>query len=341
MIESTVESSTEAVLNVARTERIRVLHVDDDQAFLKVAKQCLEMQGEIEVDTVSSVNEASEKLKKTDYDAVVCDYQMPGKDGLEFLKELRAGGNTIPFVVFTGKGREEIAIKALNLGANQYVDKHGDPETVYCELAHAIRQAVDRRSAQIELLKREAKLHAILESSPEAITITDLEGNVVECNQAAVEMHGGQSRKDLMGKNALGLIAEKDREKAIQNLKKTIEQGSVKNVEYALVTGDGREFSAELSASVVRGASGKPEYLVAITRDITERKKAEEQLRTNTLILENIADSVIVTDLEGRITSWNERRLQDFWLQRRRDAWREHCESIQVQGKRTGCFRSA
>ena len=53
MKESTVESSTEAVLNVAGTERLRVLHVDDDQAFLKVAKQCLEMQGEIDVDTVS------------------------------------------------------------------------------------------------------------------------------------------------------------------------------------------------------------------------------------------------------------------------------------------------
>ena len=62
MAESIVESSTEAVLNVARTERIRVLHVDDDQAFLKVAKQCLEMQGEFEVDTASSVNEALRAL---------------------------------------------------------------------------------------------------------------------------------------------------------------------------------------------------------------------------------------------------------------------------------------
>ncbi|MCJ7469250.1 PAS domain S-box protein, partial [Candidatus Bathyarchaeota archaeon] len=276
---------------------------------MKVAKQCLKMQGEIDVDTVSSVNEASEKLKKTDYDAVVCDYQTPGKDGLEFLKELRAGGNTIPFIIFTGKGKEEIAIKALNLGADQYIDKHGDPETVYYELAHAIRQAVGRRSAQIELLKREAKLHAILESSPEAITITDLEGNVVECNQAAVEMHGGQSRKDLMGKNALGLIAEKDREKAIQNLKKTIEQGSVKNVEYALVTGDGREFSAELSASVVRGASGKPEYLVAITRDITERKKAEEKIRDSeerlSVLFELAPDAYYLNDLKGNFVDGN------------------------------------
>jgi PAS domain S-box-containing protein len=166
------------------------------------------------------------------------------------------------------------------LGADRYLDKTGDPEIVYCELAHALRQAVDRRSAQIESLKREAKLNAILESSPEAITVTDLDGNIVECNQAAVDMHGGRSKEDLVGKSAFGLIAEKDREKALQNLKKTFEQGSVKSVEYTLLTEDGREFPGELSASVVKDASGKPEYFMGISKDITERKKAEEEIRS-------------------------------------------------------------
>ena len=121
MAESIVGSSIEAVLNVARAGTIKVLHVDDEPAFLEVSKQCLDIQGKFEVDTASSVNEAYEKLKKTEYDAVVSDYQMPGKDGLEFLKELRQKGNTVPFIVFTGKGREEVAIKALNLGADQYM----------------------------------------------------------------------------------------------------------------------------------------------------------------------------------------------------------------------------
>ena len=163
MVEPIVESSTETVLNVAKAEAIRVLHVDDDQVFLKVAKQCLEMQGEFEVDTASSVNEAMEKLKKTEYDAVVSDYQMPGKDGLEFLKELREKGNTLPFIIFTGKGREEIAIKALNLGADGYFSKHGEPETVYGELAHGIRQAVERKKAEMKMWEREERLRAVFQ----------------------------------------------------------------------------------------------------------------------------------------------------------------------------------
>lgn len=209
MVESAVESHAEIVVDSTEKVKIRVLHVDDELALLKVAKQCLELQGLFHVDTADSVEEALNKLKEKDYDVVVSDYQMSGKDGLEFLKQLREKGNDIPFLILTGKSREEVAIRALNLGADGYLDKTGDSGTVYCKLAHAIRQAVDRRSAQIESLRREAKLGAILQASPEAITITDPDGNIIECNQVAVGMHGCQSKKDLVGKMLLGSSQKK------------------------------------------------------------------------------------------------------------------------------------
>jgi PAS domain S-box-containing protein len=252
-----------------------------------------------------SVDEALNKMKEKEYDAVVSDYQMPGKDGLEFLTLLRKKGNGIPFIIFTGRGREEVAIKALNLGADQYLNKTGDPGTVYCELAHAIRQAVDRRSAQSESLKREAKLNAILESFPEAIIITGLDGKIVECNQAAAGLSCFQSKGELIGKNGFEFIAKKDHEKAAQIMKKIIEQGLVKVVEYTLLTKDGCEYPGELSASVVRDAAGKPEYIVSISRDITERKKAEAALRRLATIVTDSNDAITVVDMDGRITAWN------------------------------------
>ena len=105
---------------------IRVLFVDNERGFLKTSKQILEMQGPFQVDLATSVEEAYEKMETKEYDLIISDYQMP-KDGLDFLKELRSEGNNIPFILFTGKGREEVAIQALNLGADYYINKVGKP----------------------------------------------------------------------------------------------------------------------------------------------------------------------------------------------------------------------
>ncbi len=121
-------------VEVDRENPIRVLHVDDDSNFGVVAKRILEQQGPFKVESAFSVEEAYRKMKKKEFDVIVSDYQMPIKDGLQFLQELKENGNSIPFILFTGKGREDVAIEALNLGADYYINKLGKPETVYGEL---------------------------------------------------------------------------------------------------------------------------------------------------------------------------------------------------------------
>jgi PAS domain S-box-containing protein len=176
MIQSTAEFSKTDVEDTAEKAPIRILHVDDDTGFLKTAKQCLEVQGHFRMDTASSVDEAMEKMKKEKYDVVVCDYQMPGKDGLQFLKELRQKGNSIPFIIFTGKGREEVAIKALNLGADGYFNKAGDSDTVYGELAHGIHLIVERNRAQ-EML--EQSNHSLATLNAVSIELASLPSDVI------------------------------------------------------------------------------------------------------------------------------------------------------------------
>jgi len=124
---------------------LQILHVDDDISFLKVSQTILELENGFKVETATSVDEAFCKLKTQAYDAVICDYRMPIKNGLDFLKELREQKNYVAFIIFTGKGTEEAVIRALNLGADYYVDKNGSPEAVYCELADAVRMTVARR----------------------------------------------------------------------------------------------------------------------------------------------------------------------------------------------------
>src|SRR4030066_1985136 len=128
MIKPVVESLPEAIVDLTEEALIRVLHVDDDADFLNTAKQILEMQGSFQVETAWSVEEAKDRMKEKTFDVIVSDYVMPGKNGLDFLKELKDRGWHISFFLFPGKGREEIAIKALNLGVDGYFNKFGHPE---------------------------------------------------------------------------------------------------------------------------------------------------------------------------------------------------------------------
>lgn len=145
--------------NLASEEiAIRVLHVDDDSDFLEISKEILMTIGTFEIDNALCVKDAFKKLANgKQYDVVVSDYEMPQKSGLDFLLELRQQKNAIPFVLFTGKGREEVAIKALNLGADGYYNKQGSPETVYGELSHGIQLAVARKQAEENARKNEQK----------------------------------------------------------------------------------------------------------------------------------------------------------------------------------------
>jgi len=142
--------------------------------------------------------------------------------------------------------------------------------------------------------------------SPTSITVTDLEGNIVDCNEATLRIHGYASREELIGKSAFSFIAKRDHERAMKNLMKTLEQGSVGDLEYALLTRDGREFPAELSANVIRDSSGKPAGFVAATKDITERKVMEEELRRRAEHLNAAIDSIVLHDVDGNILYVNE-----------------------------------
>lgn len=144
------------------------------------------------------------------------------------------------------------------------------------EYAQHLEEKVDERTA--ELKRSEEKLKSIFSASPDAITATDLNGNIIECNEQTLKMHAYSSREELIGKSSFELIAPKDHQKALENMKETLEHGRLRIVEYTFVTKDGHEFPAELSASIIKDASGKPTGYVAVTKDITERKQMEEQL---------------------------------------------------------------
>jgi len=126
--------------------KYKVIYVDDEDSLLEIGKAFMERDPEIKVFTFNSPREVlAIIMEDSSYDIVISDYQMPDIDGIELLKCVRKSRNKdIPFIIFTGKGREEVVIEAINHGASFYIQKGGDLESQYAELIHKTKQAVSK-----------------------------------------------------------------------------------------------------------------------------------------------------------------------------------------------------
>jgi PAS domain S-box-containing protein len=142
-----------------------------------------------------------------------------------------------------------------------------------------LRDITERKRAEEALRESRETLRKTFESVTDGISVIDLNGVIAETNQRAVEIHGFSSKNELLGKSAFELIAPRDREKIVKNMQKAIKQGTIRDVEYNLLRADGSEFPGELSTSVLKDASGNTVAHVTIARDITQRKRMEEERR--------------------------------------------------------------
>ncbi len=284
---------------------IRVLHVDDDLAMLEISKQILlDLDSCFEFDSACCVDEAFKKLSTGQYDIVISDYEMPQKDGLQFLKELRDGKNEIPFILFTGKGREEVVIQALNLGADYYVNKHGSPETVYSELKHLVSSAVEKSRAKLTNENDSLALHNV----HDAIVSSDANFIITAWNKAAEELFGFSSCEVLQKKidDVFQKIQVKPSQEELSRQLKTTGQFQG---EVVYQNKNGQKRYGELN--IISIVSDNDRFLgnVAVCKDITERKKAEEALivseKNYRNLINGMGESAWVVDFEGNFIEVN------------------------------------
>jgi len=314
MLESSAEQLQKTPVSLTPKTLIRVLHVDDDADFLKSSKRILEMQDSFQIKTALSVKEALQKIRQKPYDVIVSDYQMPETNGLNFLKELRDRGNDVPFILFTGKGREEIAIEALNLGADRYFNKHGKPKTVYGELAHSIVTAVKAKRAEKALQESEEKYRKQFEEALDAIVLADAEtGVIVDCNRAATKLIG-RKKSELVGKHQRILhppeaIAGEFSRTFYEHRKE--KEGQVLETQVITKTGEIRDVA--IKANIFELGDNK--VLQGVFRDVSNKKKMEEQLRrereTLELVTGNIGAGLTIISKDYKIL-WANKFLKNF-----------------------------
>jgi PAS domain S-box-containing protein len=304
MTKGAVESAYEVYVDLCKEKAIRVLHVDDDAGFLTVAKQCLEEESQFQVDTARSAKEALKKLKRSKYDVIVSDYQMPGKSGLELMKELRQEGNDVPFILFTCKGKEEIAIEALNLGVYRYIGKGGNAETTYAELKHAIFDAVRGKKVEKFLREAENRLRQITENMQDMLLLTDT--NLV-CTYASASHKWilGYEPSEMIGKPICDFVHPDDLAKAINAAEKAFKDNSGGKMEVRVRRADGSYILSEGIGKILTDEKGRITSTVLSSRDITERKKISEKVRFQARLLNSVGQAIIATNANGEIIYWN------------------------------------
>jgi PAS domain S-box-containing protein len=280
---------------------ITLLYFDDEPDLLELGKLFLEQDSQFIVDTAVSPQEGLALLASKQYDAVISDYQMPGMDGIALLKEIRTK-SAIPFILFTGRGREEVAIEAINNGATFYMQKGGDPAVQFAELAHKIRQAVQKRRAEIMIRDHERREADIINFLPDATLAIDIHGTVIAWNRAMEEMTGVPAA-EMIGKAGyeyalpfyherrpvtIDLILHDDPSIAGKYPVMNKVGNSLFSEIYIPHLNNGRGAHLWFTASPLYDTAGNLTGAIESVRDITGRKRTEEALNLENQRIESL-----------------------------------------------------
>ncbi|HNX16937.1 MAG TPA: PAS domain S-box protein [Methanoregula sp.] len=275
---------------------ISVLCVDNDPALLEALKKFMERGGEFRVDTVFSAREAIGRLKNERYDALVAEYLMPDMDGIELLKYIRPRCNRMPFILFTGNGGEDVAIEALNTGADFYLRKGSEPRTGFAELETKIRSAVARRQSEQALRHSEFAYRMLVENLADIIyTVNDEE--IVTYASPRISRFGYDS-KDVVGKDFSMLLCAEDIPPVAHNFAE-IKQGIISSFDFRITDKSGLSRWVRASGQPLID-HGKCVGVQGLLTEITEDKRIDEALKGREVLhgqlLDTAPDGMLILD---------------------------------------------
>ena len=260
---------------------IRVLHVDDDGEFLDLAATFLEREDDrIDVVTATSAGDGLDRLAEGDIDCIVSDYDMPGRNGLEFLDAVRERDPEIPFVLYTGKGGEEVASEAISRGVTEYLQKTSSTDQ-YTLLANRIANLVEGYESKRALSEQIRRLETL---------VSNLPGMVYRCRNErgwpmeyvdgdCAELTGYTATELETGDVGWGeeIIHPEDRERLWNTVQEALSTSDAFEVSYRITTAEGAQrWMWERGRGVYD--EGELAALEGFITDITEQKRREEAL---------------------------------------------------------------
>ncbi len=203
--------------------------------------------------------------------------------------------------MISSKSLETIDMEMETLGGGYLVSCTPvfDNERNLLKIIHLATDITARKRVEHKLKESEDLYRTFLKMSPDAITVGNLRGYIIDASEQTVKIHGYDKPEEIIGLSAFKLIDKKDHNRATQELLNTIGGQITGPVEFTLLKKDGTSFIGELKGGVLKDLSGRPKAVIISTRDITERKKAEYLLNQSKVITDNLREGIIQFNLEG------------------------------------------
>lgn len=260
--------------------RLRILAVDDDEVDIELLRRCLEESPgfEIELRKACDADELHESLADYAADILFLDYALGAINGLDLLRELRAGGNRIPIVMLTGQGDEQLAVELMKAGATDYLAKARlSPENIE-RVLHSVSR-IGELEKQAAIAEQRLKLAAtVFDHVQEGVVVTDAEPRILSVNPA-FERITGYREAEVLGENP-NVLSSKLHDQAFYEAmwNALLTDGQWKG-EIWNRRKTGETYLAWQTISAVTNDAGATTHYVSVFFDITERKQREEYVR--------------------------------------------------------------
>ncbi|MFB6252336.1 MAG: PAS domain S-box protein [Halobellus sp.] len=298
-------------------DEIRILHVDDDPDFVDLTASFLaQHNGSFSVYTSTNPENALERIRGESIECIVSDYEMPQLTGLELLERVREFDDDVPFILFTGKGSEEIASKAISAGVTDYLQKEVGTDQ-YAVLTNRIENAVEQNRSREALAESQKRLSRFIEQSPLGTIEYNEDFVIVRANEAAGEITG-YDPEELVGGTWLPFVPEEAHRHVAEIERQLLDNcGGYQSVNEIVRKDDERRLCSWHNR-VVTDENGEVITIFSQFEDVTETRRQRRELeRTNALLstlFETLPVGVLAEDSDRNVLTVNDRLFDLFGL---------------------------
>jgi PAS domain S-box-containing protein len=294
----------------------KIIIIEDEEAHFELMKRAIVR--EFPFASVYHFGDASSCLDQLDAirpDVVIIDYLMPGMNGVEFLEILNQHEEDIPTIMITGQGDQNVAVRAMKLGAWDYLVKSDD---FFSLLPSTIEKVIRERKLRCSLRSVERRFFDLAENTSDWIWEVDAEGKFVYSNCVAEKILG-YTPAEIVGRTFFSFFPE-DRQESQKKLSAQFmqESRSFSNFVQRVIHRDGYDVILEASGVPIIGENGSLEGYRGVSRDITRRKRSEEALRESEerfrSIFEESPIGIVIYDEDGCLTNMNLAALGIFGI---------------------------